>query len=59
MKLGYVILYVPDVAASVAFYEEAFGLQRAMVTEDCAELETGGTRLAFVSEELARAAALA
>jgi lactoylglutathione lyase len=53
MKLGYVILYVPDVAASVAFYEQAFGLQRAMVMEDYAELETGGTRLAFVSEELA------
>ena len=28
MKLGYTITYVPDVAASLAFFEQAFGLKR-------------------------------
>lgn len=54
MKLGYVILYVPDVAAAVAFYERAFGLARRFVHESgtYAEMETGGTALAFASEAL-------
>jgi len=52
MKLGYVILYVPDVTASVLFYERAFGLTRRFVHEDggYAEMETGATVLAFVDE---------
>ncbi len=56
MKLGYVILYVPDVPAAVAFYEKAFGLQRRFLHESgqYAELETGATALAFASEELAK-----
>ena len=33
MRLGYVILYVPDVAAAVEFYERAFGLSRRFVHE--------------------------
>lgn len=53
MKLGYVILYVPDVASAVTFYEQAFGLSRGFVAEDYGELDTGATRLAFVSEALA------
>ncbi|MFO1183343.1 MAG: VOC family protein [Bauldia sp.] len=55
MKLGYVILYVPDVAAAVAFYEEAFGLKRRFLHESgqYAELETGETALAFAHEDLA------
>ncbi len=55
MKLGYVILYVPDVPAAVAFYESAFGLKRRFVHETLtyAELETGATALAFVDETLA------
>jgi lactoylglutathione lyase len=54
MKLGYVILYVPDVAAAVAFYERAFGLARRFVHESgqYAEMETGATALAFASEEI-------
>ncbi len=28
MKLGYTILYVADVAASLSFFERAFGLKR-------------------------------
>ena len=53
MKLGYVIAYVPDVMATVAFYEQAFGLQRKMVMgTEYAEMETGATVLAFVTEAM-------
>jgi catechol 2,3-dioxygenase-like lactoylglutathione lyase family enzyme len=52
MRLGYVILYVPDVAAAVEFYERAFGLSRRFVHESgqYAEMETGATALAFAGE---------
>lgn len=52
VRLGYVILYVPDVVAAVAFYERAFGLTRRFVHESgtYAELETGATALAFADE---------
>lgn len=51
-KLGYVILYVPDVARAVAFYETAFGTPRRFLHESgtYAELETGATALAFADE---------
>jgi lactoylglutathione lyase len=54
MKLGYVIIYVPDVLQAVEFYEKAFGLTRKFVHEagDYAELATGDTALAFASESL-------
>ena len=56
MKLGYTILYVSNVAATVDFYERAFGLQRRFVHEggDYAEMDTGSTALAFSSRELMR-----
>ncbi len=56
MKLGYVILYVKDVAGSVAFYEEAFGLERRFVHEAgmYAEMETGATTLSFAANGLAK-----
>jgi lactoylglutathione lyase len=55
MRFGYTILYVRDVAASVALYERAFGQRPRFVHEsgDYAELETGATVLAFASHELA------
>jgi len=55
MKLGWVIFVVPDVAATVAFYEAAFGLGRRFVAEDgtYGEMETGESALAFVAESLA------
>ncbi|MCR9134744.1 MAG: VOC family protein [Alphaproteobacteria bacterium] len=55
MKLGYVILYVADVAQSMAFYEAAFGLQAAFVHESgtYGEMATGSTTLAFAAESLA------
>lgn len=54
MKLGYTILYVPDVAASLAFFEHAFGLTRRFLHESGAygELRTGPTTLAFASHEM-------
>jgi len=57
-SLGYVLLYVNDVAASLAFYEKAFGLARRFFHDDhgkaYGELETGATRLAFASLALAK-----
>lgn len=50
---AYVIGYVPDVAATVAFHERAFGLTCRFVHESgaYAEMETGATALAFAHEE--------
>src|SRR4051812_44832383 len=57
VSLGYVILYVKNVSASIAFYGAAFGLCQRFFHEDngkaYGELETGATRLAFASLELA------
>ncbi|HQU09721.1 MAG TPA: VOC family protein, partial [Opitutales bacterium] len=54
MKLGYTIIYVPDVEATLLFYENAFGLKRKFVHESnqYGELDTGATVLAFCSEIL-------
>jgi lactoylglutathione lyase len=55
MKLGYCILYVPDVPAALAFYEAAFGFSRKFLHESNSygELATGTTRLSFAAESLA------
>lgn len=57
-SLGYVILYVKDVSATLAFYEKAFGLSRRFFHDDngkaYGELETGSARLAFASLALAQ-----
>ena len=52
---AYTILYVPNVPATLDFYERAFGLARKFVTPegDYGELVTGGTTIAFASEQLA------
>ena len=54
MKLGYTIIYVPDVAASLAFCEQAFGLTRHFLPESgtYGELDTGETTLSFAAHEL-------
>lgn len=56
MKFGYTIVYVKDVPRSVAFYEDAFGLGRRFVHEAglYAEMNTGGTILAFAANGLAK-----
>ena len=54
MKLGYTIIYVPNVAESLSFFECAFGMSKRFLHEsgDYGELETGETTLAFASHEL-------
>jgi lactoylglutathione lyase len=54
MKLAYTIIYVPDVAASLTFFEKAFGLSRRFLHESgtYGELETGETTLAFAAHAL-------
>lgn len=56
MRLRYVILYVADVPAAIAFYEAAFGLTRLFLHEggDYGEMATGETRLAFSAHRLMR-----
>ncbi len=57
MHLGYIIIYVVDVPATVSFYEKAFGLKRRFIHESnqYAELETGQTILAFANENFVKA----
>jgi lactoylglutathione lyase len=52
MHLGYIIIYVTDVEATVAFYEKAFELPLNFLHESkqYADLKTGATKLAFVAE---------
>lgn len=56
MKLGYTILYVENVSATVEFYQKAFGLNLLFIHESLtyAEMDTGTTKLAFASFELAK-----
>ena len=57
-SLGYVVLYVKDVSASLTFYETAFGFPRRFFNDDhgkaYGELDAGGARLAFYSLELVK-----
>jgi catechol 2,3-dioxygenase-like lactoylglutathione lyase family enzyme len=61
MKLGYVIVYVADVPATVDFYEQAFGLQLRFLHDSqlYAEMDTGSTILAFSGEAMAEMNGLA
>ncbi len=61
MKLGYTIIYVADVPATVGFYERAFGIKRRFVHESnlYAEMDTGTTVLAFAGEPMAEMNGLA
>ena len=54
MKFAYTIIYVPDVAASLEFFEKAFGFSRRFLHESgtYGELETGETALSFAAHEL-------
>ena len=55
MIYAYTILYINDVAKTIAFYEEAFGFKRKFITPegDYGELDTGATTIAFANLELA------
>lgn len=54
MKLGYTIIYVSDVAASLQFFGDAFGLPTRFLHESGSygELDTGATTLSFAAHEL-------
>ena len=54
MKLGYTIVYVPDVKSTLDFYQRAFGLQTRFLHDSLTygELETGATTLSFAAEEM-------
>jgi len=54
MKFGYTIIYVPDVAASLTFFERAFGFSRRFLHESqtYGELDTGETTLSFAAHAL-------
>lgn len=54
MQFAYTIIYVPDVAASLSFFEQAFGLQRRFLHESgtYGELDTGATTLAFAAHAI-------
>jgi catechol 2,3-dioxygenase-like lactoylglutathione lyase family enzyme len=58
MNFAYTLVYVADVAASLAFFERAFGLPTRFLHESGAygEVDTGasGTKLAFVDHATAR-----
>lgn len=57
MKFGYTLLFVEDVAQTAQFYEKAFGLKIGFVAESgfYIEMDTGSTKLGFVSENFAQA----
>ncbi len=54
-RLGWVIVYVDDVAAAVDLYERAFGLERAFIDPSgtFGQMDTGSTALAFAQRALA------
>lgn len=54
MQLGYVIAYVENVTATLDFYEQAFGLERKLLTPegDYGEMATGTTTLAFAARRM-------
>jgi uncharacterized glyoxalase superfamily protein PhnB len=54
-RLGWVIVYVPDVEEAIALYERAFGLERTFIDPSgtFGQLATGDTALAFAHESLA------
>jgi lactoylglutathione lyase len=60
LRFRYSGMFVADVPATVAFYEKAFGfhLRYLHPTRGYAELETGETLVAFVSDEFTEAAGL-
>lgn len=56
MQLGYTILYVDDVPATLEAWEQAFGLTRKLLHESMlyAELDTGHTTLSFADRDFGR-----
>jgi lactoylglutathione lyase len=47
VEIGYVILYVDDLAASVGFYRDVVGLDHKFTDAGYAEFDAGGVRFAL------------
>jgi lactoylglutathione lyase len=47
MKFGYTIIFVEDIAKTVEFYQNAFGLEVQTVTPMFAQMKTGEVSIAF------------
>ena len=58
IQFGYAIVYVNSVQDTVAFWERAFGFTGSFIHESnlYGELQTGSTKMAFTSHELAASA---
>ncbi len=56
IQFGYTIIYVPNVTASLQFFEQAFHFKIKFLHEsgEYGELDTGGTTLAFASDHLGK-----
>ena len=56
IQFAYTILYVEDVAQTIQFYQNAFGLEKKFITpeKDYGELLSGATTLAFANHELGK-----
>lgn len=55
MRFGYTIIYVENVKSTIDFYQRAFSLPLLFIheSEHYAELDTGNTKLAFASNQMA------
>jgi len=51
MRVGYAIIFVSDMARSVAFYRDTIGLPLRFETSAWTEFETGGATLALHASE--------
>lgn len=47
MKFAYTVIFVEDIAKTVEFYKNAFGIEAAVVTPAFAQMNTGEVSLAF------------
>lgn len=58
MKFRWTIIYVPNVAETIEFYEQAFGLTRRFISEEggYGEVETGETRIGFAAQRMSEGA---
>jgi len=56
VTFSHTLFYVKDIAKIIEFYEKAFGIEAKLVHESglYAELNTGGTTLAFADEALGK-----
>jgi catechol 2,3-dioxygenase-like lactoylglutathione lyase family enzyme len=52
MKLGYTIIYVPDVESSLRFFVQAFGLEQKFLYESSDSKRPSGMEIALVTQDV-------